>query len=51
MCERESKTKAFSKVGLQLEDKVDPAELAMHDTADWIRRLARKPGDPCIAPT
>jgi hypothetical protein len=39
VCERESKTKAFSKVGLQLEDKVDPAELAMHDTADWIRRL------------
>ena len=39
-CERESKTKAFSKVGLQLEDKVDPAELAMHDTADWIRRLS-----------
>ena len=38
MCERESKTKAFSKVGLQLEDKVDPNELALHETADWLRR-------------
>ena len=38
MCERESKTKAFSKVGLQLEDKVDPNEAALQETADWLRR-------------
>ncbi len=38
VCERESKTKAFSKVGLQLEDRVDPNEAALQETADWLRR-------------
>ncbi len=45
MCERESKTKAFSKVGLQLEDRVDPNEAALQETADWLRRCLLAPGD------
>ena len=45
VCERESKTKAFSKVGLQLEDRVDPNEAALQETADWLRRCLLAPHD------
>ena len=35
-CEREMKTKQYSKEGLQAKEKLDPAEVAKAEAAQWI---------------
>ncbi len=35
-CEREMKTKQYSKEGLQAKEKLDPAEVARNECAQWI---------------
>ncbi|GAB2227800.1 hypothetical protein Droror1_Dr00009627 [Drosera rotundifolia] len=39
ICERESKTKAFSKEGLGQQPKTDPKEKAKSETRDWINNV------------
>jgi CCR4-NOT transcription complex subunit 3 len=36
VCEKEAKTKMFSKEGLAREQKVDPKEAAKNKTRDWV---------------
>ena len=36
VCEKETKTKAFSKEGLAAAEKMDPAELARQGSRDWV---------------
>ena len=36
VCEKETKTKMFSKEGLALAQKQDPRERARNETRDWI---------------
>ena len=35
--ERETKTKAYSKEGLQAASKVDPAQKEIEETEEWLR--------------
>lgn len=35
-CEKEAKTKAFSKAGLGLQAKLDPEEKAKQEARDWL---------------
>jgi len=35
VCEKETKTKAFSKEGLSLQGKLDPKEQARQDCRNW----------------
>ncbi|KAH9621284.1 hypothetical protein KSS87_014278 [Heliosperma pusillum] len=39
ICEKETKTKAFSKEGLGQQPKTDPKEKAKSDTRDWINNV------------
>lgn len=36
ICEKEAKTKAFSKAGLGLQTKLDPEEKARQEARDWL---------------
>jgi len=36
ICEKEAKTKMFSKEGLAREQKIDPREAAKNNTRDWL---------------
>uniref|UniRef100_A0A7S0XJW1 CCR4-NOT transcription complex subunit 3 n=1 Tax=Erythrolobus madagascarensis TaxID=708628 RepID=A0A7S0XJW1_9RHOD len=44
VCEKETKTKAFSKEGLAL-DRTDPKEKAKQDVSDWVAEAISKLGD------
>jgi len=39
VCEKETKTKAYSKEGLAQATKLDPAEIAKNKTRDWISEI------------
>jgi CCR4-NOT transcription complex subunit 3 len=41
-CEREMKTKQYSKEGLQAKEKLDPAEVAKMDAGHWITSTVDK---------
>lgn len=43
MCEREVKTKAFSKEGLTKNAKIDPCEIAKMECTDWIKKYILSP--------
>ena len=45
VCERETKTKAFSKEGLALPDRSDPQEIAKAHTIAWINQCIQLIGD------
>ncbi|KAL7462410.1 hypothetical protein ACHAXS_002788 [Conticribra weissflogii] len=42
VCEKETKTKTYSKEGLAREDKLDPAEQAKEDTVKWISEIIER---------
>ena len=42
ICEKETKTKTYSKEGLAREEKLDPAEQAKEDTVKWIGETIEK---------
>lgn len=42
VCEKEMKTKAFSKEGLGQQAKLDPREKARNDMRDWINETVDK---------
>ena len=42
VCEKEMKTKAFSKEGLGQAAKLDPREKARNDMRDWINETVDK---------
>ncbi|WZZ38565.1 hypothetical protein YC2023_034824 [Brassica napus] len=42
ICEKETKTKAFSKEGLGQQPKTDPKEKAKSETRDWLNNVANK---------
>jgi CCR4-NOT transcription complex subunit 3 len=41
-CEREMKTKQYSKEGLQAKEKLDPAEVARMEAGSWITSMVDK---------
>ena len=41
-CEREMKTKQYSKEGLQAKEKLDPAEVARMEAGNWITTMVDK---------
>ena len=38
ICEKEAKTKTFSKEGLAREQKIDPKELAKNTSREWLQK-------------
>ena len=42
ICEKETKTKTYSKEGLARTERLDPAEQAKKDTTDWIAEIIEK---------
>ena len=42
ICEREMKTKQYSKEGLQAKEKLDPAEVARNEAGQWITSIVDK---------
>ena len=42
VCEKETKTKTYSKEGLARQEKLDPAEKAKQDTVKWIGEIIEK---------
>ncbi len=54
VCEKETKTKAFSKEGLSLQSRQDPREKAKDDARDWGGWCSLTPcwplGDPGLTP-
>jgi len=42
ICEKETKTKTYSKEGLARQEKLDPAEQAKRDTTTWIGEIVEK---------
>lgn len=45
VCEKEAKTKTFSKEGLAREQKVDPREQAKSHTRGWLQESVQLLGD------
>jgi CCR4-NOT transcription complex subunit 3 len=50
VCEKETKTKAFSKEGLSLQSRKDPREKAKDDARDWVGWCRLTPCWPLVDP-
>lgn len=44
ICEKETKTKTYSKEGLARQERLDPSEQAKRDTTDWISEIVERLG-------
>ena len=42
MCEKETKTKAFSKEGLAREEKLDPREIEKEKSRSWVQSIIER---------
>eukprot|EP00429_Kryptoperidinium_foliaceum_P049245 CAMPEP_0176114448 /NCGR_PEP_ID=MMETSP0120_2-20121206/57474_1 /TAXON_ID=160619 /ORGANISM="Kryptoperidinium foliaceum, Strain CCMP 1326" /LENGTH=632 /DNA_ID=CAMNT_0017448681 /DNA_START=168 /DNA_END=2066 /DNA_ORIENTATION=+ len=42
ICEKETKTKTYSKEGLARQERLDPAEQAKHDTTTWMSEIVER---------
>ncbi len=47
VCEKETKTKTYSKEGLARAEKLSPEEQAKHDTCEWVGEFVKKLGE-CV---
>ena len=45
ICEKETKTKTYSKEGLARAEKLSPEEQAKHDTCEWVGQIVKQLGE------